>query len=67
MAVSRRKVVSWDKSTTSRLRRRIYDEAMDLGHMPIDMKITDEESEQLQAENKRIVKHLEGVLIVRET
>ena len=67
MAVSRRKMVSWDKSTTSRLRRRIYDEAMDIGYMPNEFTITAEESELLQAENKRIIKHLEGVLIVRET
>ena len=67
MAVSRRKMVSWDKSTTSRLRRRIYDEALELGHMPNELTITAEESELLQAENKRIIKHLEGVLIVRET
>ena len=67
MAVSRRKMVSWDKSTTSRLRRRIYDEAMDIGYMPNELTITAEESELLQVENKRIIKRLQGVLIVRET
>ena len=67
MAISRRKMVSWDKTTTSRLRRRIYDEAMDLGHIPIELTITAEESEQLKAENKRIVKRLEGVILVRGT